>query len=290
MTIGTATGQASVGTPSQIPRLSGILLLGAIGALVAPTLWDLMRVGQQGDSGGQVPLICGAIGWLVWRDRAALAARKAQPLWPGALALGLLVPAYVVARITATPSWELASTLAIVLLLAWLQLGGAVLRRFWFAAALGLFLATPSSRLLETVSTWLKLWLPQVAVRVAQANGLHVGATGAIIQVDGYQLQVANACSGINSLVGIAAISLFYVYIRRGAEPGYAAVLALMLVPVAIAANLLRIMALIWATHWFGEAPVEGVFHASAGFGVFAMAVVLLFAIDTALYPWLRRA
>ncbi len=262
----------------------------ALAALIAPTLWDLQNASLQGDSGGQVPLICGAIIYLVWRDRAVLATRVAPPLWPGALALAALIPAYVFARITATPTWELGATLAIVLLVAWLALGWAVIRHYWFAAVLGLFLGTPSSGILDAIARTLKLWLPQVAAIIAQAGGLRVGATGAIIQVDGYQLQVANACAGMNSLIGIAAISLFYVYVRRGAEPTYAAVLMLMLAPVAVAANLLRILVMIGATHWFGDAPVEGVFHPIAGLGVFALAVIMLFAIDAAIYPRLRRA
>jgi exosortase/archaeosortase family protein len=59
---------------------------------------------------------------------------------------------------------------------------------------------------------------------------------------------------------------------------------------VAVAANLLRILVMIGATHWFGDAPVEGVFHPIAGLGVFALAVIMLFAIDAAIYPRLRRA
>jgi exosortase len=272
-----------------VPRPGGRTLLIVLAVLVAPPLWDLQRASQQGDSGGQVPLVCAGIAFLVWRDRAVLALRVVQPLWPGILALAPLIPAYVLARITGTPTWELAATLAIVLVIAWLELGGAVLRRFWFAAVLALFLGTPSSGMLDAFARALKQWLPPLAAILAQAGGLRVGATGAIIQVDGYQLQVANACSGINSLIGIAAISLFYVHVRRGAEPAYAMVLALLLVPVAIAANLARILLLIGATHWYGEAPVEGLFHPVAGLGVFALAVAMLFVLDAALYPVMRR-
>jgi exosortase len=110
-----------------------------------------------------------------------------------------------------------------------------------------------------------------------------------MIQVDGYQLLVATACSGLNSLIGIGAISLFYVYLRHGSEPRYASVLTLLLLPIALLTNLFRIMGLVLATHWFGSGVVEGFAHDAAGLGTFVLALALLFGIDAALFPLFRH-
>ncbi|RZK43827.1 MAG: exosortase/archaeosortase family protein [Hymenobacter sp.] len=103
------------------------------------------------------------------------------------------------------------------------------------------------------------------------------------------QLLVATACSGLNSLIGIGAISLFYVYLRHGSEPRYAFALTLLLLPIALLTNLFRIVALVLATHWFGVGVVEGFIHEAAGLGTFALALVLLLAFDTALFPVFAR-
>lgn len=265
-----------------------ICLLGGLAALVAPTLWALWKADLAPDGGGQFVLVAMAIAWLLWRDRGCFRLGVVRPLWPGLALLALLLPAYVLAWICQNPLWQLLSTLGIVLLVGWLELGLAGLRHFWFPASLSLFLGTPASGVVDAVARVLKLWLPQIATLIAQGVGLRVGATGAIIQVDGYQLQVANACSGVNSLMGIAGISLFYVYLRRGTEPLYALLLCIMLAPVAILANLARIMIMIGVTHWFGDAPVSGPLHPVVGMSVFALAVGVLFALDTVLYPLMR--
>ena len=66
-----------------------------------------------------------------------------------------------------------------------------------------------------------------------------------MIQIEGYQLLVATACSGINSLIGISAISLFYVYLRHDDAPRYALVLTLLELPIAVLTNFARIIILI---------------------------------------------
>jgi len=274
----------------QIIRAHGglICLLGGLAVLVAPTLRALWKADLAPDGGGQFLLVAIAIGYLLWRERDHFRLARAQPLWPGIGLFALLLPAYVLAWICQNPLWQLLATLAIVLLVGWPELGFATLRHFWFPASLSLFLGTPASGVVDAVARGLKLWLPQIATLIAQTAGLRVGATGAIIQVDGYQLQVANACSGVNSLMGIAGISLFYVYLRRGSEPLYAMLLCIMLAPVAILANLARIMIMIGVTHWFGDAPVSGPLHPLVGMSVFAFAVGVLFALDTAIYPLMR--
>ena len=61
---------------------------------------------------------------------------------------------------------------------------------------------------------------------------------------------------------------------------GHALILCLALVPVAIAANLLRILLLILAVHGMGDRVLAGVAHPLAGFAVFAISIALMFVAD----------
>ena len=271
-------------------RLPGALWLWAgLAAMGLPVLWDVWQAGAAADVGSQVPFVAVSALFLIWRDRRYLALRVAGPVFPAAWGFALCLPAYVVARITGFVVMEYLALWATCLLLCRIELGVAVLRRFWFVAIYLLFLATPSNLIVLWLTKPLKLWLTHTSVSIASLTGLDVGATGAIIQVDGYQLMVSTACSGVNSLIGIAAISLFYVYYRRGEQPGFALLLCALLLPVAALANVLRILALIGATHFFGDAAVDSLFHPIAGMVVFALAVLVLFLLDSVLHPLVER-
>jgi len=262
----------------------GLLWLWAGWLLMAiPALADLWRLDGSSDAQGQVMFIALSSLFLLWRDRQALAQRERGPALPLGWLYGLFLSGFVVARITGMVLMEFLALWATTALLCWIELGGAVLRRLWFVCLYVLFAAAPSSSVVQWATRPLKLWLTHAAVVIARLAHGDVGATGAIIQVDGYQLLVSTACSGVNSLTGI------YVYFRRGDYPAFALLLCGLLLPVAILANLLRILALIWATHLVGDGAVDGVFHPLAGMAVFALAVLVLFALDEWLFPRFGR-
>jgi len=163
------------------------------------------------------------------------------------------------------------------------ELGARAMRPLWFPLGYVLLLATPSNRLVLLVAMPLRLWLTASATHLAAALGIDAGASGTIIQVDGYQLMVANACSGVNSLVGMAAVCLFYAHACHRDRPAAVAVLLALMLPVAVMANVLRVLGLIVATHAWGADWVEAWLHPVAGFAAFGLAVGLLCAVDEGL-------
>ena len=272
--------------------IAPVLALG-IGALGGLEVWDLARDSWSTESGAHGPLVMAGALAVIWRERHAFAWARRQPLWPRALLLGPLLALFVLARITEIRSLELASGWGCLLVVAWVECGATVLRRLWFPAMFMPLATAPPGELVAALTGPAKLWLTDTAVGIADMAGLAAGASGTIIQIDGYQLQVATACSGINSLVGIVALGLFYVYWRHGGlldadaarHPsdhvlGHALILCLALVPVAIAANLLRILLLILAVHGMGDRVLAGVAHPLAGFAVFAISIALMFVAD----------
>ena len=278
-----AASQGKIGAERARADIGTLALFAGLAALMVPVMADLWQVSSTPDSGSHVPYVAAAICYLIWRDRNALAAAQRGSALPALAIAAALLPLLVIARIARVAQAEWSILLAIMLLIAWIELGPAVLRRMWFAIALSPFLLTPSNAIVLAITHPLKLWLTTVAVWLTAQAGLDVGSSGTIIQIDGYTLLVAAACSGINSLIGAIAICLFYVYVRHGSQPLRALVLYALLVPVVILANLLRILVLIIATHSYGDEVVEGVFHPVAGVGVFALSIAILFAIDVML-------
>jgi exosortase/archaeosortase family protein len=93
----------------------------------------------------------------------------------------------------------------------------------------------------------------------------------------------------LNSIIGLLAISLFYIYLVRGSSWRYAAFLAALAVPVAIVANIVRIVILILLTYFAGDSVAQGFLHFAAGIFIFITALLLIFLLDAGLYPLMAR-
>jgi exosortase len=103
---------------------------------------------------------------------------------------------------------------------------------------------------------------------------------GVTIYVAQYQLLVEDACSGMNSLFGLIAISLFYVHLVHGASWKRSLLTVALAIPVAIGANILRIIVLILLTYFFGDEVAQGFLHFAAGIFLFSAALLLIFLLD----------
>jgi exosortase len=104
-----------------------------------------------------------------------------------------------------------------------------------------------------------------------------------------YQLLIAAACAGLNSLISLSAIGLFYVYVRHNANWRYAMLLMLAIVPVAILANFIRVLLLIMITYYLGDEAAQGFLHGLSGITMFLFSVIGIFAVDSLASPLRRR-
>ena len=110
------------------------------------------------------------------------------------------------------------------------------------------------------------------------AAGIPVLREGNIITLANTTLEVAEACSGIRSLVSLLTLAIVFGYFtdRRA---GVRTAIALSAVPVAIAANALRVAGTGIAAHYYGAAAAEGFFHSFSGWIVFIAAFAMLFGV-----------
>src|SRR3546814_20827859 len=88
------------------------------------------------------------------------------------------------------------------------------------------------------------------------------------------QLLVEDACSGLQALFSLLALGLFYVYLMYRSEWRYALILALFIIPAAIFANFVRVMAIILITYYFGDEVAQGVLHTSTGMLLFVVTLL----------------
>jgi exosortase/archaeosortase family protein len=100
---------------------------------------------------------------------------------------------------------------------------------------------------------------------------------------------VEDACSGMNSLIGLIAISLFYIYLARNASWRYSIFLVSLVIPIAILANIIRIIILVLLTYFLGDGVAQSFLHVTAGLFLFAIALLLVFAVDSLVSRFLHR-
>src|SRR5690606_3539783 len=122
----------------------------------------------------------------------------------------------------------------------------------------------------------LQEFISYAATEILYVFGYPIARSGVALTIGPYALLVEQACSGMNSLIGLIAITLFYIYILHKASWRYAALLVVLIIPVAIFVNFLRVVTLILLTHYFGDAVAQGFLHNSAGIMLFAVALAIM--------------
>jgi len=258
-------------------------------ALAAPTLYRLGVQVWSRDIGAHGPIVLATGLWLVWRQLPSMVETARQ----GNLALttiGVLVslPIYVFGRAYDIISMEAAGLYGFAMSLMHDRFGVRTLARNWFPLLyLALLLPLPGW-VIDQFTAPLKLLVSVLSFGIVEPMGIPIVRQGVTMTAGPYQLLVEDACSGMNSLIGLIAITLFYIYLLRNAGWRYSLFLLCLIIPVAIVANVLRIVILILLTYHFGDAVGQGFLHVTAGLFLFAVALVLMFAIDNVASRFLR--
>ncbi len=262
------------------PVFLGILLM------AIPTLVSVARGPWSMESGVHGPIVVATGLWLIFRRMTEIK-RDMVPggVVPTVAALAVAIPAYAFGRAYDFTSIEVAALLLALLGVAYAYVGGRVVRAMWFPIFyLGFVIPIPGW-VLDQVTQPLKLFVSLVVTWTLTQFGYPIGNSGVTIYVASYQLLVEDACAGLNSLVSLSAIGLFYIYMLRGSNWRYSMLLLALVVPIAIAANIIRVAALVLITYHFGDAAAQGYLHKFAGMVTFTSALLFIFLVDKLLTP-----
>lgn len=257
-----------------------LLALG-LACMLGPTLLVLAEQSWSREEGVHGPIVIATGGWLIWRRRVEIAAlaRPGRGL-PLALGIAVALAIYIFGRAYDFLSLEAAGMLLTLLATAYGIYGVRVLQLLWFPILYLMFLVPMPGWAIDTVTAPLKAFVSYSAERLLSGAGIEIVRQGVVLWVDQYQLLVKDACAGLNSLFSLAAISLFYIYLRHNASWRYALFLLLWVVPAAILANIVRVILLVLITHFWGEAAAQGFLHNTAGMLMFVVALMGIIALD----------
>lgn len=221
-----------------------------------------------------MPLVAGYLAFLD-RDRIEAALRCAQPPRAGALVVLL---AGVVLLLSLVGDVRTLVGLGIPLLLGAVAygVGGApLIRPLAFPLGFLALMVPPPSFVVDRLLVELKLVVTRVAVELLHWTGTTVYAEGNRIEVPGLVLFVADACSGLTSIVTllpIAVVVAFFVshgWWRR-------CVVVLGVIPLAMAFNVMRVFATVKLVDRIGPQAAQGLLHEGFGFATYAVGTVFL--------------
>ena len=269
-------------TPDLSALRPHLLPTAAALVLAVPTF---IRLGQQvwtKEIGAQGPIVLATGAWLIWRRWEAMCAEaEPGPLWLTLTGVLVSLPIYVFGRAYDFISLEALGLYGFSLSLLHDRFGLRSMLANWFPLFYLGFLLPAPGWLLDQVTAPLKLVVTTLATAIVDPTGIPIMQQGVTMTVGPYQLLVEDACSGMNSLIGLVSITLFYIYLLRNASWRYSLFLVTLIIPIAIAANVMRIIILILLTYFFGDAVGQGFLHVTSGMVLFGLSLLLMFAIDS---------
>ncbi len=265
------------------PTVAALLFVG-FGILYIPAYFGLATLIWSTDEQGHGPIILALSAWLLFSLRHRVAEMASAP----ALKLGwtLLIVAllfYAFGTAQHILLFQVGSQIFVLIALLLMFGGFGALRAAWFPLFFLIFMIPLPEALVATVTAPLKSAVSAVASNLLYALGYPVGRSGVIITVGQYQLLVADACAGLNSMFTLEALGMLYMNLMKYTSAGRNVALAVMLVPISFMANIVRVMILVLVTYHFGDEAGQGFVHGFAGMVLFMAALGLMLTADSVL-------
>lgn len=221
-----------------------------------------------------IPLISG---WLIWKKRRRLTELySVNGNWAGLIPLAAGLILFVLAN-AAAEFFSLRLSLVITLAgLIWLLCGRRCAGHIWFELAFLLFMIPLPYVIYYALTFPMQLFSTFSTVSILQFLGVTAIQQGNIIHLPGYSLEVAEACSGLRSLISLLALgALFARLTQQGISRQI--VLFLSTIPIAIAANIFRISFTALGAIAISRYLADKFLHELSGLLVFAVAFIMLF-------------
>ena len=266
----------------------GAILLALIGWLYVSILVRLVTQWWQDPNfshGFFVPLF--AL-YVLWQDRERVrAVRPAPSLW----GIAIIISAMCALVLGVFGAELFVSRMSLLLLIAGMVvflMGWQMLRAIQFPL-LFLILMVPIPAIVFSQITFpLQILASKLSAWLLAVLGVPVLREGNVINLPAMPLEVAEACSGIRSLLSLTTLTIMYGYLME-TRVAIRVILALASVPIAVAANGLRIVGTGLLVQYWDPDKAEGFFHSFSGWLIFVVSLLMLFAVHRCIVFFARR-
>lgn len=269
--------------PEWMPIAIGLLVL------YVPTLHYLFNNTWTNEEYAHGPMVLGLSLWLLHRQWPLMnekcAGKAVTPIASAAgwttLAVGMLF--YIVGRAIRIDPVEMSSFILMVAAILLIKRGGTGLKVMWFPLFFMLFMIPLPGPLVSMLTLPMKMAVSYIAENLLFMVGFPIARSGVILQIGQYQLLVADACAGLQTLLTLEALGLFYLNLVRHTSVFRNVTLALLIVPISFTANVIRVIVLTLVTYYLGDEAGQGFLHGFAGMVLFVSALCLILGVDSIL-------
>jgi exosortase len=225
--------------------------------------------------------------FLVWQDRKRLSELPLRPSWFGLVVMAGAMMQLVVGTLGAELFLSRSSLILLIAGMVIFFLGWGYFRALLFPIGF-LFLMIPiPSILFNQITIPLQFLASTMAGGLVEWLGVPVLRQGNIIQLPGMTLEVAEACSGIRSLMSLTTVAVIYAYfLETKLLPRV--LLSISAVPIAVIANGLRVTGTALLAFYWDKEAAEGFFHNFSGWLIFVLSLLMLFGLQ-GLMGWVRK-
>ena len=272
--------------------LPGLLIASGLTVMFGPVFVKLAHTVWNTDEQGHGPIILAVVVWLLWQRRALLrdAAVNGQPAgivgWVWIVA-GLFI--YFVGRLQNIVTLEMGAIIPLLVGALAVTFGWGVVRVALFPIFFLLFAVPLPGQVVDALTAPLKQAVSWSSEQILWAAGYPISRSGVILNVGQYQLLVADACAGLNSMFTLEALGLLYMNLLGHTSRLRNVLLAILLIPMSFMANVIRVLVLILVTYYFGDAAGQGTVHGLAGMLLFIVALFLMVVLDSILGLFFRK-
>ena len=273
-------------TPAFIRDPQALLRFGLCTAALAVLYYPVLRglvydwINLPDDSLGFLAPLLSA--YLIWKQSAKL---ERLPLSPGNMGILLVILGLFLLILGNLAAEHFTSRISLMVVLAgmtWYLLGLQHLRLLSFAIAYLVFMIPLPSILLDNITFPLQFFASQVAAKSLQLLDIPVLREGNVIHLASSTLEVAEACSGLRSLVSLVALGTIIAYVSQKLF-WKRVTLVLACVPIAVVVNALRVSMTGILAHYYGMAAADSFFHNFSGYVMFMAAIVMMVLVGMVL-------
>lgn len=264
--------------------MAWMIAIAGFAAMYLPVYWLAAETIWQTEEHGHGAIILAVMLWLFWTMRHEIDAVPAAPApllgWP-LFVLGLFM--YFVGRIIHIPVFEFGSQPFVATGVLLVLKGVPAVRLAWFPLVYFIFMIPLPPTLVDAITGSLKGLIANIVEAVLYGVGYPIARSGVILSIGPYQLQVADACSGLHSMFSLSALGTLFMYMMGRKRKLHLAIMLAAILPIAFVANIIRVMTLVLVTYYLGDEAGQGFLHGAAGMVLMLVALVFFFFLDKVL-------
>lgn len=268
----------------------GPVLLGLL-ILYLPTGVDLFNGIWGSEEQAHGPIILFLSLWLIyrkWPDMMAKSEGRAPSVFWGWIIFIFALSLYIIGRSQQILIFEMGSFIVAISAIFLIKRGASALKVMWFPIFFLFFMIPLPGTVVSLLTMPMKMAVSYVAENILFWANYPIARNGVILQIGQYQLLVADACAGLQTLLTLEALGLFYLNLVQHTSFFRNVALAILIIPISFTANVIRVIVLTLITYHYGDAAGQGFLHGFAGMVLFISALILILGVDSLLQYFVK--